>query len=277
MSLRCRCPWPAWVVGLARGPGGGGPAPGHAAWHPAAAIPAALDRLDRVASLVPGDWRPLHGQFRDAVLAIQQRLGELPLGAVHGDAWPGNAVQAGPGGVTLIDWETGGAGLPVLDLGHCLIESLLDVPQRGVLPPSVLPPDAAPPSAGAAGGAGAAEAAGSSERGSGAAGAVNGTGAAGAGEAQWLVQPDEDRIAAVASGYSSWRTLWPAERDLLLPAVRFAAACIGAIHLEQALLDGVRGESMDARWARLRNRIEVSEAVARLALPHLAGGPKPVR
>ena len=95
----------------------------------------------------------------------------------------------------------------------------------------------------------------------------------GAGEAAWLVRPDEDRIAAVASGYSSQRLLTRAERDVLLPAIRFAAAYAGAIHLEQALLDGVRGASMEARWARLRNRIEVSEAVARLASPHLPGGP----
>ena len=255
-------PWPG---GGAPGPGGGVPGPGHAAWHPAAAVPATLHRLDRVAALVPDDWRSLHGQFRDAVLAIQQRLEELPLGTVHGDAWPGNAVQAGPFGVSLIGWETGGAGLPVLDLGHCLIECLLDVPQRGVLPSGVLPPDAVPPGAGAAGVGGA-----------GAAGSAGDAASAGAGEAAWLVQPDQGRIAAVASGYSSWRTLWPAERDVLLPAIRFAAAYIGAIHLEQALLDGVRSESMDARWARLRNRIEVSEAVARLASPHLAAGPKPV-
>ncbi|MFI5068307.1 MAG: phosphotransferase family protein, partial [Streptosporangiales bacterium] len=245
-------------------PGGGGLVPGHAAWHPAAAIPAALDRLDRVASLVPDDWRPLHGQFRAAVLAIVQRLGDLPLGVVHGDAWPGNAVQSGPGGVTLIGWETGGAGLPVLDLGHCLIESLLDVPQRGILPPGVLPPGVEPAGgARPAGGAGVA----------GGPGAASGAGGAGAGEAAWLVRPDEDRIAAVASGYSSQRLLTRAERDVLLPAIRFATAYAGAIHLEQALLDGVRGASMDARWARLRNRIEVSEAVARLASPHLPGSP----
>ena len=239
--------------------GGGEPVPGHATWHPAAAIPATLERLDRVASLVPDGWRRLYGQFRDAVLAIRQRLGELPGGVVHGDAWPGNAVQSGPGRVTLIDWETGGAGLPVLDLGHCLIESLLDVPQRGVLPPGVLPPDAVPPGAGVAGDAGS--------------DGTDDAGYSGHREAAWLVQPDEERIAAVASGYSSRRVLTRAERDVLLPAIRFATAYIGAIHLEQALLEGVQGESMDARWARLRNRMEVSGAVARLASLHLPGGP----
>jgi hypothetical protein len=168
--------------------------------------------------------------------------------------------------VTLIDWETGGAGLPVLDLGHCLTESLLDVPRRGVLPPGLRPPDAVPPEAvppdaEPAGGAGAG------------AGLAGGAGAVGGGEAAWLVQPDEERIAAVASGYSSRRLLTSAEHEVLLPAIRFAAAYAGAIHLEQALLEGVRGKSMDARWARLRNRMEVSRAVARLASLHLRGGP----
>jgi Ser/Thr protein kinase RdoA (MazF antagonist) len=92
----------------------------------------------------------------------------------------------------------------------------------------------------------------------------------------WLVRPDPDRIAAVASGYTAQRVLTSAERDLLLPAIRFAAAYLGAIHFEQALLDGVRGPSMDARLARLRNRLDVSAAVARLAAPWLAG-PEPVR
>ena len=34
---------------------------------------------------------------------------------------------------------------------------------------------------------------------------------------------------------------------------------------------------MDARLERLRNRVAVSEAVARLAAPHLAGGAETVR
>ncbi len=224
------------------------PAPGHAAWDPVAAIPATLDRLDRVAALVPPEWLALHGLFRETVLAVRRRLAELPRGVVHGDAWPGNAVQAVPGQLALIDWETGGVGLPVLDLGYCLIESLLDVP-AGAAPADgaedVLPPDMDPPGA--------------------------------PGPARWLVEPEESRITAVASGYAAWRVLSPAEHDLLLPAIRFAVAYLGAIHFEQALLDGVRGPSMDARLARLRNRLDVSAAVARLASPPLAGGPQPVR
>jgi Ser/Thr protein kinase RdoA (MazF antagonist) len=204
----------------------GGPAgePGRASWYPEVAIPATLARLDGVEALVPEELRDLYAQLRQTALTVQAGLSSLPRGMVHGDAWPGNAVQNGPDTVTLIDWETGGLGLPVLDLGTCLVESLLDAQ------PSVTGP------------------------------------------AAWLVQPDEDRIAAVAGGYASQRVVGPAERALLAAAVRFGACYVGAIHLHQALAEGVHGASMEARLQRLRNRVSVSEVVARLAVPHLAGG-----
>jgi Ser/Thr protein kinase RdoA (MazF antagonist) len=197
--------------------------PGHASWHPEAAIPATLARLGAVEALVPEELRDLHAQLRQTALTVQAGLSSLPRGMVHGDAWPGNAVQTGPDTVTLIDWETGGLGRPVLDLGSCLIESLLDAQPSGP------------------------------------------------GPAAWLVEPHEDRIAAVARGYASQRVVGAAERALLPAAIRFGACYVGAIQLHQALVEGVRGASMEARLERLRNRVSVSEAVARLAAPHLAG------
>jgi Ser/Thr protein kinase RdoA (MazF antagonist) len=205
--------------------------PGRALWYPEVAIPATLTRLDAVEALVPEGLRDLYAQLRQTALTVQAGLSSLPRGMVHGDAWPGNAVQSGPDTVTLIDWETGGLGLPVLDLGACLIESLLDAQLSG-----------------------------------------SGPAASGSGPAAWLVEPHEDRIAAVARGYASKRVVGAAERALLPAAVRFGACYVGAIHLHQALAEGVRGASMEARLERLRNRVSVSEAVARLAAPHLAGG-----
>jgi Ser/Thr protein kinase RdoA (MazF antagonist) len=202
---------------------------GRASWYPEEAIPATLARLDAVEALVPDDWQALHRGFRHTAQAVAESLGVLPRGVVHGDAWPGNAVQSGPDAVTLIDWETSGLGLPVLDLGNCLIKSLLDAEP-----------------------------------------AVDGP-------AGWLVEPDEDRVGAVARGYGSQRLLGAAERALLPDAVRFGACYVGAIHLHQALAEGVSGASMDPRLERLRNRMAVSEAVARLAAPHLAVGPETVR
>jgi Ser/Thr protein kinase RdoA (MazF antagonist) len=218
------------ALDVAAGPGGGlAGEPGRASWYPEAAIPATLARLDAVGPLVPDGLGDLYAQLRETALTIQAGLGSLPRGVVHGDAWPGNAVESGPDTVTLIDWETGGLGLPVLDLGTCLIESLLDAQPSG------------------------------------------------SGSAAWLVEPDEDRIAAVAQGYVSQREVGAAERALLPAAIRFGACYVGAIHLHQALAEGVRGAAMDVRLERLRNRVSVSEAVARLAAPHLAGGAETVR
>ena len=89
-------------------------------------------------------------QFRAVLLAVQQRAALLPAAVVHGDPWPGNAIQTAQDQVTLIDWENAGLGVPLLDLGYCLLECHLD------------------------------------------AGLPTGQPAA------WQIQPDEDRIAALA-------------------------------------------------------------------------------
>lgn len=217
----------AEVAGVAEGAGEAGLGP--AMWWPAEAVPVTLARLDRIAGLVPPDWQEMYDLFRDTVLAVQAAAGSLPVGVVHGDAWAANAVQTSPEQVVLIDWECGGRGVPVLDLGNCLLECLLDAVPAGT------GPDA------------------------------------------WNVQPDEDRVAAVAEGYRSWRALSAEEQAVLLPAVRFGTAYVGAIHFEQALADGVQGTAMDARLERLRNRVAVSETVARLAAGHLGDDQKPVR
>jgi aminoglycoside phosphotransferase (APT) family kinase protein len=73
-------------------------------------------------------WRPLHDVFRPTIEAVRQHSGDLPQSVAHGDAWPGIAVLADTcqAGVTLIDWETSGLGLPLPDLGHCLLAWHLD-------------------------------------------------------------------------------------------------------------------------------------------------------
>jgi Ser/Thr protein kinase RdoA (MazF antagonist) len=85
----------------------------------------------------------------------------------------------------------------------------------------------------------------------------------------WLVSPDEGRINAIASGYASVRALSTPERELLPAAARFPTAIVGAIHLEAALVGGARGPSMDARLARLENRMATAEVIAAAALRYL--------
>src|ERR1700684_977955 len=92
--------WRGGAPGGGGGGGGGGGPPragaggaGHASWYPESAIPATLGRLDAVRALVPDDWESLYAQFGRTARAVRQSLGDLPRGVVHGDAWPGNAVQ----------------------------------------------------------------------------------------------------------------------------------------------------------------------------------------
>lgn len=190
--------------------------------HPAVAVPMTLSRLDAVADKVPGEWAAMCETFRQTVLAVHRGTPTVAETLVHGDAWARNAVEASGGAVTLIDWETSGLGVAVVDLGNCLMECHLN---SGV-------PDLDPEA--------------------------------------WLITPDEERIAATASGYASTRTLSPAEVALLPDAVRFCAAVVGAIHVELALAEGVGGPTMDARLARSENRLAIADEVAALAAPYLS-------
>jgi Ser/Thr protein kinase RdoA (MazF antagonist) len=200
---------------------GRGPSPSPR--HPAVAVPVILSRLDAVAEKLPGEWAGMCSAFRQTAVAVQSAAPSVPETIVHGDVWARNAVEPPGGGTaTLIEWETSGLGLAVLDLGSCLMECHLNSAA------SSLDPDA------------------------------------------WLIAPDEDRIAAVASGYSSARTLSAAELALLPDAIRFGTAVAGALHVDLAVTQGVSGPTMDARLARLEDRLAIADEVAELALPYLS-------
>jgi len=185
--------------------------------------------------LRPGTGQPrLLGEALGRLHALGETSGRAHLpgavgagAAIGRAAWdPERAIPAALGRleaqdqVILIGWENAGLGLPLLDLGFCLLECHLDVGQPGNRPSA------------------------------------------------WHIHLDEKRIAAIVAGYSRWRQLQPAEKDLLLEGIRFPAAYVGAIDFEQALLTGVRGRSMDVRLERLQNRLAVSDAVADLARGH---------
>jgi Ser/Thr protein kinase RdoA (MazF antagonist) len=88
----------------------------------------------------------------------------------------------------------------------------------------------------------------------------------------WLIRPDERRITALAEGYSDARPVATAELRLLPQAIRFGIAFVAAVHFRQGLLEGRAGPGMDARLARLRNRLEVSDEIAEIAVGPLSAG-----
>jgi Ser/Thr protein kinase RdoA (MazF antagonist) len=165
----------------------------------------------------------MHAACRAVLDAVAAAAGTVPETIVHGDVWARNVVQSSPGGVTLVDWETGGRGLAVLDLGNALVECHLD---------AALPDDRPD---------------------------------------RWLIRPSPDRISALAAGYARVRTLSAAEVDLLPVAAAFAAAVVGSVHFELAVTEGVAGPAMNARLARLQNRLAVADEIATLARASFIG------
>jgi Ser/Thr protein kinase RdoA (MazF antagonist) len=195
---------------------GDGP-PSLASRHPTIALPESRARLDRSAAALPDEWRPLHAACYAVLDGVAAAMGTVPETIVHGDVWARNVVQSSPSGVTLVDWETGGRGIAVLDLGNALVECHLD---------AALPDDRPD---------------------------------------RWLIRPSPDRIRALAEGYARVRTPSAAELGLLPAAAAFAAAVVGSVHYELAVTDGVTGPAMNARLARLQNRLAVADEIATVA------------
>lgn len=97
----------------------------------------AIDRLIQALPHVPAALR----QFcEDAIVSLQQvqqfqQAGLLPETIIHGDCWPGNAVQTPEGGIVLIDWDWAGIGPAILDIGTLLLTCHFGKPQLPAMQP----------------------------------------------------------------------------------------------------------------------------------------------
>lgn len=98
--------------------------PGLSYWDLTYAIPNALARLQATASDVPDAWRPWHVAFTQTMEQMQHVA--LPLSLIHGDVWSANAVTDTAAEAILIDWDQGGQGPAIADLGRLLLECHLD-------------------------------------------------------------------------------------------------------------------------------------------------------
>jgi Ser/Thr protein kinase RdoA (MazF antagonist) len=91
---------------------------GRSWWDAPEALARAADHLRAAASVAPERWRATLERFAGVVDTI--RATPLARALIHADAWAGNVVYGPDESVTLIDWDAGGFGAPVLDLGRTL-------------------------------------------------------------------------------------------------------------------------------------------------------------
>jgi Ser/Thr protein kinase RdoA (MazF antagonist) len=96
--------------------------------HPCQALAAAFPSPDAAARGLPSGLRPLYTGLCRTLAKVRARC-DLPCCLVHGDCWYANAIHTAPGRVRFIDWDNGGCGAAILELGYLLLTSHYD-PER---------------------------------------------------------------------------------------------------------------------------------------------------
>ena len=107
---------------------------GFSQWS-ASGIRAARSRLELASDPLPRPWQRTCREYCD-VLQLFSHVVRLPIRIVHTDGWLGNVVRGRRGSLALIDWDGGGLGPAVLDLGRLLlaVEWKASGPPRTVRP-----------------------------------------------------------------------------------------------------------------------------------------------
>jgi Ser/Thr protein kinase RdoA (MazF antagonist) len=104
-------------------------------WRLDIAAPECLSSLEAALPNLPAELRELYEATRTTLMRFAAAT-DLPCTLIHGDCWPGNAVRAVDGDVTLIDWDCAGRGPAVLDLGNLLVTCHLGQSQTPHLTPN---------------------------------------------------------------------------------------------------------------------------------------------
>jgi Ser/Thr protein kinase RdoA (MazF antagonist) len=94
--------------------------------HPRKAMPSSLPPPGAVADRLPAGVGTLYARLYETLEQVQQRS-DLPVSIVHGDCWYTNAIRVEPDRIVFIDWDNGGHGAAVLDLGYLLLTSHYDL------------------------------------------------------------------------------------------------------------------------------------------------------
>jgi len=184
-------------------------------WNTSYSLPHALGQLEACAPFIPASQQEFYDQCITAFVTINHALRRLPECVIHGDVWIPNGVRASEQEVVLIDWEGGGRGVALLDLGEMLLKGQYD--GQRILPETI----------------------------------------------------NKDYIAALVSGYTRWRFPEPLECELLLDAMRFRIAWVGAWRLSNVLHKGWTTNVEDI-FNYVQRGYRFAESTATLALQYFA-------
>ena len=94
--------------------------PANPTWKPETRIPRALELLRRIESRTQPSQRDQHRAFREALEGIPSLAG-IPVGLIHTDCFPGNALRLPDDRVALLNWDGAGLAQPVIDLGYTVL------------------------------------------------------------------------------------------------------------------------------------------------------------
>jgi Ser/Thr protein kinase RdoA (MazF antagonist) len=100
-------------------------AAGRSSWNIEQAAISTRSLLGRLDAAGADGYGSVIEQLSGALRGADQ-LAALGETLIHGDAWSANCIGDGERGLALVDWDTGGQGTAMVDLGRSLLECHLD-------------------------------------------------------------------------------------------------------------------------------------------------------
>lgn len=108
-----------------------------ASWQqPQQAVPDCLQQLNIVHDHIPAELQTFYESVYTTLERFQRATASFPQILIHGDYWPGNAIQrTTDGDIVLIDWDGAGFGPALLDIGNLLLTSHFGQPSYPKIEP----------------------------------------------------------------------------------------------------------------------------------------------
>ena len=95
-------------------------------WYPRLLTLSGFQHPNEIAHQLSSELQYLYREVYQTQANICRIANQLPLKIIHGDCWYGNTLLTAPDHVVFIDWDMGGLGPALLDLGELLLTAHYD-------------------------------------------------------------------------------------------------------------------------------------------------------